>query len=152
MPLRYNSIIINWEGKMEFSDNLLLPLRQQQSTIPGRSPIEEFYSDKSRIIYSSSFRRLQQKAQVFSLEPNSNVRTRLTHSLEVADIGRIITFVYFSGIMFLTLSRGWSIFRLLTHISKGIKTTVSGFTLVESAAASSSFSFLHYIPLVQKHH
>lgn len=46
---------------MEFSDNLLLPLRQQQSTIPGRSPIEEFYSDKSRIIYSSSFRRLQQK-------------------------------------------------------------------------------------------
>ncbi len=75
---------------MEFSDNLLLPLRQQQSTIPGRSPIEEFYSDKSRIIYSSSFRRLQQKAQVFSLEPNSNVRTRLTHSLEVADIGRTL--------------------------------------------------------------
>lgn len=40
---------------------------------------------------------------------------------EVTDIGRIITLGYFSGIMFFMLSRGWSIFRLLTHISKGIK-------------------------------
>jgi hypothetical protein len=68
---------------------------------------------------------------------------------EVTDIGRIITLGYFSGIMFLMLSRGWSIFRLLAHISKGIKTTVSGFTLVESVAVSSSFSFLHYIVLPQ---
>lgn len=60
---------------------------------------------------------------------------------EVTDIGRIITLGYFSGIMFFMLSRGWSIFRLLTHISKGIKTTVSGFTLVESVAVSSSFLF-----------
>ena len=48
------------------------------------------YSDRSRIIFSSPFRRLQQKAQVFSLEPNSNVRSRLTHSIEVADAGRRI--------------------------------------------------------------
>lgn len=52
--------------------------------------IDEFYSDKSRITYCSSFRRLQQKAQVFSLESNASVRTRLTHSLEVSDIGRTI--------------------------------------------------------------
>ena len=38
---------------------------------------------------------------------------------------------------------------MLAHISKGIKTTVSGFTLVESVAVSSSFSFLHYIVLPQ---
>lgn len=50
--------------------------------------VEHFYSDKSKIIYSSSFRRLQQKAQVFSLESNASVRTRLTHSLEVSNIGR----------------------------------------------------------------
>ena len=55
-----------------------------------RNTIDEFYSDRSRIIYSSSFRRLQQKAQVFSLEPNASVRTRMTHSLEVADIGRTL--------------------------------------------------------------
>lgn len=62
--------------------------RLQASTISRDRTIENFYSDRSRIIYSSSFRRLQQKAQVFSLEPNCNVRTRLTHSLEVADLGR----------------------------------------------------------------
>ena len=55
-----------------------------------RSIQDEFNSDKTRIIYSSSFRRLQQKAQVFSLEKNSNVHSRLTHSLEVADVGRIL--------------------------------------------------------------
>lgn len=48
---------------------------------------EEFISDKSRIIFSSPFRRLQQKAQVFSLETNASVRSRLTHTLEVATIG-----------------------------------------------------------------
>ena len=55
-----------------------------------RSEQDDFNSDKTRIIYSSSFRRLQQKAQVFSLEKNSNVHSRLTHSLEVADVGRIL--------------------------------------------------------------
>lgn len=44
-------------------------------------------SDKNRIIFSTVFRRLQQKAQVFSLETNAAVRSRLTHTLEVATIG-----------------------------------------------------------------
>lgn len=69
-------------------DAILCHKRLRESTIKRNTAIEEFYSDKSRIIYSSSFRRLQQKAQVFSLEPNASVRTRLTHSLEVADLGR----------------------------------------------------------------
>ena len=69
-------------------NEILNPLRLQKTSIPDRKPIDEFLSDRSRILYSSSFRRLQQKAQVFSLEPNSSVRTRLTHSLEVADVGR----------------------------------------------------------------
>ena len=71
-------------------EDILRPLRLRKSTIPSRTSIEEFYSDRSRILFSSSFRRLQQKAQVFSLEPNSNVRTRLTHSLEVSDLGRTL--------------------------------------------------------------
>jgi len=49
-----------------------------------------FSSDKSRVIFSSSFRRLQQKAQVFSLEKNPAVRSRLTHTLEVSNTGSII--------------------------------------------------------------
>lgn len=69
---------------------LLVAKRLSPSTVTGRSLAEEFLSDQSRILFSSSFRRLQQKAQVFSLETNSNVRSRLTHSLEVADTGRAL--------------------------------------------------------------
>lgn len=47
-------------------------------------------SDKSRVINAAAFRRLQQKAQVFSLETNASVRTRLTHSIEVSQIGRYL--------------------------------------------------------------
>ena len=53
--------------------------RVRKSSIRRQEEIDEFYSDRSRIIYCSSFRRLLQKAQVFSLEPNASVRTRLTH-------------------------------------------------------------------------
>ena len=71
-------------------DKFINTTRERKSTYERERVIEEFYSDKSRIIYSSSFRRLQQKAQVFSLEPNASVRTRLTHSLEVSDLGRTL--------------------------------------------------------------
>lgn len=71
-------------------DKFINTTRKRKSTYERERVIEEFYSDKSRIIYSSSFRRLQQKAQVFSLEPNASVRTRLTHSLEVSDLGRTL--------------------------------------------------------------
>lgn len=70
--------------------NLLSETRLKSSTIKRHVKVEEFYSDRSRIIFCSSFRRLLQKAQVFSLEPNASVRTRLTHSLEVSDLGRSI--------------------------------------------------------------
>ncbi|MBP2100075.1 dGTP triphosphohydrolase [Enterococcus rivorum] len=43
-----------------------------------------FSSDYRRVVKSDSFRRLQDKTQVFPLERNDFVRTRLTHSLEVA--------------------------------------------------------------------
>ncbi len=52
---------------------------------PGRSP---FQQDFDRIVFSSAFRRLQDKAQVFPLADNDYVRTRLTHSMEVSCIGR----------------------------------------------------------------
>ncbi len=47
-------------------------------------------SDRGRIIQSAAVRRLQQKTQVFPLERNAAVRSRLTHSLEVQQIGRFI--------------------------------------------------------------
>jgi dGTPase len=50
-----------------------------------RSPFEVDYD---RLIFSSAFRRLQDKTQVFPLSESDYVRTRLTHSLEVSCVGR----------------------------------------------------------------
>jgi dGTPase len=52
--------------------------------------IDQFESDRGRIINSAAIRRLQQKTQVFPLERNAAVRSRLTHSLEVQQTGRFI--------------------------------------------------------------
>ena len=48
----------------------------------------EFDKDYDRIVYSSSVRRLQDKAQVFPLQENDFPRTRLTHSIEVSALAR----------------------------------------------------------------
>ena len=48
----------------------------------------EFEADYDRIVGSSSVRRLQDKAQVFPLQKNDVVRTRLTHSMEVSALAR----------------------------------------------------------------
>lgn len=48
----------------------------------------EFEKDYQTIINSASFRRLQDKTQVFPLEKNDFVRTRLTHSLETSSIAK----------------------------------------------------------------
>ena len=48
----------------------------------------EFEADYDRIVGSSSVRRLQDKAQVFPLQKNDVVRTRLTHSIEVSALAR----------------------------------------------------------------
>lgn len=47
-----------------------------------------YENDYDTIISSTLFRRLQDKAQVFPLEEDDYVRTRLTHSLEVSAIGK----------------------------------------------------------------
>ena len=47
-------------------------------------------SDRGRIVSSAAFRRLQKRTQVFALELNAAIRTRLTHSLEVSQNARYI--------------------------------------------------------------
>jgi len=73
--------MLNWE-------KLLNGERERKSESHSTPYRNEFDKDYDRIIYSSSFRRLQDKAQVFPLQDNDFTRTRLTHSLEVASLGR----------------------------------------------------------------
>jgi dGTPase len=47
-------------------------------------------SDRGRIFSSSAFRRLQKRTQVFALELNASIRSRLTHSMEVSQNARFI--------------------------------------------------------------
>ncbi len=62
--------------------------REKESDVcPNRT---EFQRDRDRILHSKSFRRLMHKTQVFLLPQDEHFRTRMTHTLEVTQIARII--------------------------------------------------------------
>ena len=68
---------------------LLCEKRQSASKSVNKTDLRnEFQKDYHRIICSASFRRLQDKTQVFPLDKSDFVRTRLTHSLEVASFAK----------------------------------------------------------------
>lgn len=69
-------------------EHLFTPYRIGQAAQAEPSVRSEYQRDCDRILFSAAFRRLQDKTQVFPLEKNDYVRTRLTHSLEVSCVGR----------------------------------------------------------------
>lgn len=74
--------MMNW-------DQLLSAVRFGQESLDSRQHSRtEFQRDYDRLIFSPSFRRLQNKTQVFPLPGAIFVHNRLTHSLEVASVGR----------------------------------------------------------------
>jgi len=67
--------------------NYLLNSNRVRPTAGGDSRLE-FERDYDRSVFSTPVKRLQDKAQVFPLEPHDAIRTRLTHSLEVSTVAR----------------------------------------------------------------
>ncbi|MEA3478797.1 MAG: dNTP triphosphohydrolase, partial [Bacteroidota bacterium] len=77
--------------------NFMSPFGCLSADIKGREKKEEpcpvrtaFQLDRDRIVYSNAFRRLKHKTQVFLSPLGDEYRTRLTHTLEVAQIARTI--------------------------------------------------------------
>lgn len=72
---------MNWT-QLLCEDRIRKTTRQKQETRG------EIHRDYGRVVFATPVRRLQDKAQVFPLEPIDAVRTRLTHSMEVSSVAR----------------------------------------------------------------
>ena len=80
--------------KLTLSENAMLSANSKGRKMPEATICElrtDFQRDRDRIIHCRAFRRLKHKTQVFLSPESDHYRTRLTHTLEVAQIARTIS-------------------------------------------------------------
>ena len=89
--------MVSREKYEQFENERLAPYAQKSSDTKGRRYPEpkhplrtEYQRDRERIVHCRAFRRLEYKTQVFVNSEGDHYRTRLTHTMEVAQIGRSI--------------------------------------------------------------
>ena len=84
--MEWNRLLSTQKFKVE--DGRIEPYRS--STQTGDQSRSEYQQDHDRVVFSRAFRRLGRKTQVHPLAQNDHVHNRLTHSVEVAAVGRSI--------------------------------------------------------------
>lgn len=90
---KLSKTIMDWRSM--FCEDRIRRSKSMGARQKGDDPRTEFDSDFGRVVFSAAARRLHDKTQVIPLTTNDNIHSRLTHSMEVMNVGEsIVKFIF----------------------------------------------------------